>query len=127
MGKALRLCQNLELNISHIVSIIKLEEGIKSDEIQEALDENWNKVLLQIKKYFLNISIQYIDKTGMFSNEVIDKLEKGRISRNRIIHDSVMMLSTSIHKGIIQENELEEYLKEITNVAIADNIVSGLD
>ena len=127
MGKALRLCQNLEHNITHIVSIIKLEEGIKSGEIQELFDANWNSVILQMKRYFLKTNIQHIEKTGIFSDEVIDKLEKGRISRNRIIHDSIMMLSKSIHKGTIQKNELEEYLKEIINVAIADNIVSGWD
>ena len=125
MGKGLRLCQNLEVNIKHIISIVKIEEGIKSGEIKEMFDKKWNNVVDQIEKYFLNNNIQQLNKTGMLSNEVIEKLENGRKARNRIIHDSIMILSGSIHKGRIQDKELEEYLKEIENVAKADNIVSG--
>lgn len=127
MGKALRLCQNLEMNINHIVSIIRLEEGIKSGAINKIFDENWNKIVLEMKKYFLNASIKQMNKFRMFTTETIEKLEKGRISRNEIVHNSAMILSGSIHKGKLLKEELEKYFNELTNVAIADNIVSGLD
>jgi hypothetical protein len=61
----------------------------------------------------------------MASREIIEKLENGRTARNKIIHDGLKILSGSICKCRIQNEELEEYLKEIEDVAKADNIVSG--
>ena len=125
MGKGLRLCQNLEINIKHILQIIEIENAIKKNDIKDIFNDEWNSIINQIEKYHLKRRINQIINLGGFSEEIKNKLDKGREARNRIIHEGSYILSDTIHRGIINNEELAKYLDEIKKVAIADNIVSG--
>ncbi|MBN1211586.1 MAG: hypothetical protein JXA92_03335 [candidate division Zixibacteria bacterium] len=88
MGKGLRLCQNLEFNIKHIVTIIKIVDEIKKGVIRNILDENLSRIVNQVEKYFLKNGVQQISNSDMSSKDIIEKLEAGRIATVGLVPNS---------------------------------------
>ncbi|MCE9597036.1 MAG: hypothetical protein K8S54_03630 [Spirochaetia bacterium] len=125
LGKALRLCQNYEMNFDSIMQIIQLEEGIKRGAIIRFRDEQWDATITKVSKWMLGTNVKELEKLGSISDRTIRKLTDGKEARNEIVHEGALMLRRSIRTGFLDENEGGYFRKAIESVAIADNVVAG--
>lgn len=125
IGKAVKLCQNYEINFQHIMTIIQIEENIKDKKIKKYLDQEWKDTVSKVSKWLLGKHNKKLSKLGVVSDKSIEKLNQGRISRNAICHGITRILGGSLQCSELLSDEAEVFRHHVISVSKADNIVSS--
>ncbi len=126
VGRALAIAQHLEEGCRRILRVAEIIEKYESRKALEELHEDVIHDLAEaMRKRCLGKVVRELDRLGQITESELAILDRGRVARNYIAHNSAILVLGYPQNQAELRREFETYERNVMDLIEADNEVSA--